>query len=71
MNLLSTKTCGKCQTVGNLPFSFAPILVRRFIELTVTLLTGATMAQVAATDPAIAETVIGDNEEDESKVRGV
>src|SRR5258708_24751432 len=32
---------------------------------------GATMAQVAPTDPAIAETVIGDNEEDKSKVRGV
>ena len=28
------------------------------------------MAEVASTDPAIAETVIGDNEEDESKVRG-
>jgi hypothetical protein len=31
---------------------------------------GVTMAQVA-TDPAIAKTVIGDSEEDESKVRGV
>jgi hypothetical protein len=31
---------------------------------------GTTMAEVASTDPAIAETVIGDNEEDESKVRG-
>jgi len=29
------------------------------------------MAEVASTDLAIAETVIGDNEEDESKVRGV
>jgi hypothetical protein len=29
------------------------------------------MAEVASTDPAIADTVIGDNEEDESKVRGV
>jgi hypothetical protein len=29
------------------------------------------MAEVAPTDPAIAETVIGDNEEDESKVRGL
>lgn len=29
------------------------------------------MAQVASTDPAIAETAIGDNEEDESKVRGI
>jgi hypothetical protein len=29
------------------------------------------MAQAASTDPAIAETAIGDNEEDESKVRGV
>jgi hypothetical protein len=28
------------------------------------------MAEVASTDPAIAETVLGDNEEDESKVRG-
>ena len=32
---------------------------------------GVTMAQVASTDPAIAETAIGDNEEDESKVRGI
>jgi hypothetical protein len=29
------------------------------------------MAQAASTDPAIAETAIGDNEEDESKVRGI
>jgi hypothetical protein len=29
------------------------------------------MAEVASSDPAIAETVIGDNEEDESKVRGI
>jgi hypothetical protein len=29
------------------------------------------MAEVASTDPAIVETVMGDNEEDESKVRGV
>ena len=29
------------------------------------------MAEVASTDPALAETVMGDNEEDESKVRGV
>lgn len=29
------------------------------------------MAEVASVDPAAAETVIVDNEEDESKVRGV
>ena len=29
------------------------------------------MAQVASTDPAVAENAIGDNEEDESKVRGI
>lgn len=28
------------------------------------------MAEVASTDPAVSETVIIDNEEDESKVRG-
>jgi hypothetical protein len=29
------------------------------------------MAEVASTDPIVSEAVIGDNEEDESKVRGL